>query len=151
MSSRLDDRVFVWGQHFDDQVNYDGNYPTPDAPKGEYRETTIDCHALPPNVWGLFQMHGNVWKWCQDWQGSYDVTEIADPTGPEEGSARVFRGGSWFNGARYARSAFRYGFHPGYRRDYLGFRCLSSASPSGPEAEQVSAAKSAPRDEAAEQ
>ncbi len=130
-----------------DDVNFDGNYPMPDSPKGEYRETTIDCRTLPPNAWGVYQMHGNVWEWCEDWYGEYDLEATFDPSGPSQGSARVIRGGSWITYARHARSAYRDRSVPAARSIGLGFRCLSSVKPS---AEQVSAASSEPRDEAAE-
>ncbi len=110
-----------------EQVNYDGNYPYRDGTKGEYRETTVACDSLPANDWGLFQMHGNVWEWCRDWHGPYDVTgHVVDPVGPKEGSDRVIRGGSWFSYARYARSASRYGYGPGSRWSLRGVRCMSS-------------------------
>jgi formylglycine-generating enzyme required for sulfatase activity len=88
---------------------------------------THPVKALEPNAWGLHDMHGNVWEWCDDWRGRYPSTHQTDPIGPTKGSRRVFRGGCWFSHARYVRSACRYADHPGNRDGYLGFRLLSSA------------------------
>ncbi|MCP4695851.1 MAG: SUMF1/EgtB/PvdO family nonheme iron enzyme [Gammaproteobacteria bacterium] len=75
-----------------------------------------------PNAFGLHDMHGNLWEWVQDWDGEYPKEAQTDPGGPETGSDRVSRGGSWFNSAVRCRSAFRGGNNPGYRDRYLGFR-----------------------------
>ncbi len=75
-----------------------------------------------PNGLGLYDMSGNVWEWVQDWKGGYPSSAQRDPQGPSSGSYRVIRGGSWFYDARYARAAIRYGYGPGYRDSYLGFR-----------------------------
>ena len=81
------------------------------------------------NVWGLYDMHGNVWEWVADGQRTYTVNAVTDPTGPTDaGAERVFRGGGWYDSAQGARSADRYGLLPGYRVESLGFRCLSAAS-----------------------
>ncbi len=60
-----------------------------------------------PNQWGLYDMHGNVWEWCEDWKGSYPSGHVTDPSGPDRGSGRVFRGGGWYSYTRYCRSANR--------------------------------------------
>jgi len=78
-----------------------------------------------PNAWGLYDMHGNVWEWCQDWYGDYSQGSVTDPVGLSSGSRRVFRGGSWFYGAGYCRSAIRFRCGPGYRYIILGFRLAS--------------------------
>ncbi|MFC1526943.1 formylglycine-generating enzyme family protein [Candidatus Latescibacterota bacterium] len=88
-------------------------------------------HAQPvgaklPNPWGLFDMHGNVYEWCDDWFGPYSGGPQADPSGPSTGSDRVVRGGGFDDGARTARSAYRHPFAPGQRFDNVGARLVKT-------------------------
>ena len=90
----------------------------------DYKNKENSTHAVGgkrPNDWGLYDMHGNVEEWCRDRYGSYGG-DTTDPTGPESGSLRVYRGGNWSYGARICRSAARFYFDPGDRLSYLGFR-----------------------------
>jgi formylglycine-generating enzyme required for sulfatase activity len=85
---------------------------------------TCDVGSYPPNDWGLFDMHGNVWEWCWDGKREYRAARAVDPVGSTDVLAyRVTRGGSWSVGVRYLRSAFRHSDAPGYRADDVGFRC----------------------------
>ncbi len=78
-----------------DQANYNGNYPLDNCRKGQYREKPAAVGSFAANSWGLHHMHGNVWKWCQDWYGDYPAEAVTDPQGQSSGALRVYRGGGW--------------------------------------------------------
>ncbi len=110
--------------HFGDVINTDlVNYDSRnDSPKGKDRGETTDVGSFPANPWGLFDVHGNVWQWCEDWYGEYLPKNVLDPSGPRTGTYRVLRGGSFVAKASFSRSPYRYGNEPVSRASYNGFR-----------------------------
>ena len=76
-----------------------------------------------PNALGLHDMHGNVWEWCWDWFGSYTTKRQTDPAGPDDGTRRIMRGGSFIDTPRFLHSAVRNGVQPTFRVRGIGFRC----------------------------
>jgi formylglycine-generating enzyme required for sulfatase activity len=112
-------------------VSYDGNYPYGSAPKGGYQQKTVGVGSLGvANAFGLYDMHGKVWEWCEDaWHGDYKGA-------PSDGSAwlsggdstkRVLRGGSWNDIGRFCRSAYRAWNGAGNRNFLNGFRVVLAA------------------------
>ncbi len=114
-----------------DLVNYNGNHIYASAPKGKYRQQTTDVGIFPPNAFGLYDMHGNVWEWCQDiWHDNYNGA-------PSDGSLwqsrekifsffslkqRLLRGGSWDSYPSICRCALRNGDNPNVVLNNVGFR-----------------------------
>ncbi len=121
-------------------ANYDGNYAYADEPKGIYRAQTTPLGMLPANAWGLHDMHGNVWEWCQDeWHESYEgaptdgrawVDAAEGEKSKESAMNKLLRGGSWYGIPRFCRSAYRFRIQPVNASYRVGFRvvCL----PQGP-------------------
>jgi formylglycine-generating enzyme required for sulfatase activity len=114
-----------------DQANFDGNATYGGSAKGVFRLNTIEVGSLnKPNAFGLHDMHGNVWEWVEDcYQDNYNGA-------PTDGSVklsascstRVVRGGSWRDDPQNLRSANRYGYLPGYRYAFIGFRVARTLS-----------------------
>lgn len=120
-----DGRIYPWGNRWD-------------ARKCNTREggrddtTPVGAYPQGASPYGLLDMAGNVWEWCQDWfsEDYYQRSPSENPPGPGEGILRVLRGGSWRNDQHGARCACRGRDGPGYRSNYIGFRV--AASPSSP-------------------
>ena len=118
---------FYFGDNISpDLVNYDGNYPYNSGATGKYRQQTTDVGTFPPNSFGLYDMHGNVWEWCEDdYQENYNNAS-------KDGSALINRGaeykllcgGSWYDSARDCRSALRFVSSRDHRSLNVGFRVV---------------------------
>jgi uncharacterized protein (TIGR02996 family) len=115
--------------HFGDslssrQANFDGERPYGKARRGPNLRRTTAVGSYPPNAWGLFDMHGNVWEWCNDWfsEDYYGFSLEIDPRGPQTGESRVLRGGSFYYIGSSCRAAIRFGRRPGSRSNLDGFR-----------------------------
>ncbi|MEE8525992.1 MAG: SUMF1/EgtB/PvdO family nonheme iron enzyme, partial [Thermoanaerobaculia bacterium] len=128
------DAIAWYGGNSGVDFELEDGWDSSDWPEKQYPHVFAGTRPVAkkaPNPWGLYDMLGNVHEWCSDfWADSYEGAEIVDPSGPEKGSSRVIRGGSWISVARDVRAAYRDRYDPGYRDDGLGFRLAR-----GPEGE----------------
>jgi formylglycine-generating enzyme required for sulfatase activity len=116
---------FAFGATLSTEIaNYNGNVTYGNGKKGVYRSETVDVGSFPPNGWGLYDMHGNVWEWNEDsWHNSYNGA-------PTDGTAwidnsteiKLLRGGSWIFNPRSCRSAVRLDYTRDNRDFFIGFR-----------------------------
>ena len=106
-----------------------GYNPYLDAAGWYYRNSEKGTHGVAQkqaNPWGLYDMHGNVWEWCQDWQRKYSFYPVVDPVGPPTGLARIRRGGGWSHYPLFCRSAYRSWLDPDKKTPHVGFRLARS-------------------------
>jgi formylglycine-generating enzyme required for sulfatase activity len=124
--------AFWWGNSASsNQANFDGAMPYGDAPRGPSLSHTTRVGRYPANAFGLFDTHGNVWEWCEDFYepAYYTRSQPVDPLGPPEGNRKCTRGGSWSNAGVDCRSACRdYWYGISYARNNIGFRVAMTIS-----------------------
>jgi formylglycine-generating enzyme required for sulfatase activity len=108
-----------------EQANYDGEGPYDHSPPGRFRRTTTPVRSFPPNAFGLYDLHGNVWEWTFDWLCPYPRGPVVDPHQQCATDFKVIRGGSFFFDANSARCALRYTHRPQDRGFSVGFRVVA--------------------------
>lgn len=109
----------------EDNYFFQGNLETK---PGVYRQITTAVGSFQPNAWGFYDMHGNVGEWVWDCYGSYDSTDSENPTGPDNGTRRVNRGGGWNDFAKNLRSAYRAAMPEDNKSYNIGFRLARNAA-----------------------
>ncbi len=122
------DKIAWYGGNSGQGYELNNGLDTSELPAKQYQDKKAGTHPMRqklPNAWGLYDMLGNVWEWCEDfWHEDYNGAPPGGAARERGGAARrVIRGGSWAGEARYVRAADRYGNDPGNRDDNLGFRC----------------------------
>jgi sulfatase modifying factor 1 len=110
-----------------EQANFNGKEPYINCEKGKNRKIALPVGSFPPNPFGLYDMHGNIWEWTNDWYGEYDVNNKNNPKGPDTGTKKVDRGGGFYDPAWRCRSACRGGgTPPGNKGTGTSFRLVKS-------------------------
>ncbi len=118
--------LFNWGDTADcSKANYGVTFIHREC-KGQNPGRPVETASFPPNSLGLYDMHGNVWEWCQDRFGSYSPEKVTDPHGSYSNPERVLRGGGWDVPSRFCRSANRDGAYQGKRDCSIGFRVAAN-------------------------
>jgi len=107
------------------EANYNGEYPYSRCPSGPFVGWTVPVGSYPANTFDLYEMHGNLYEWCNDWYGDYSGDEV-DPVGSTTGTYRVLRGSDWNYTAQNCRSAYRGSSYPDGSYNYIGFRPVRS-------------------------
>ena len=110
---------------FDSAMSSAGRYSGNNADgMGGYSSEHTMVGSYPPNAWGLYDMHGNVWEWCLDWRSNPNDSAVTDPIGPDSNGDRMSRGGSWKSEAKDCRSACRGYSPPSSGSSSSGFRVV---------------------------
>jgi len=124
--------MFFWGNKADcSKANFGhGPFYSDECESVNIGVATKSVMNYLSNKWGLFDMHGNVWEWCQDWYGKYSIDDIINPTGPAKGHSRVLRGGCWHEYPKYCTSFYRsFGSGNDPLTGDIGFRLCASINP----------------------
>lgn len=125
----VDGREYPWGMEWDPSKCRNGTN------NGNEQTTAVSGYSKGASPWGLYQMSGNVWEWCEDWfeKGAYERYKKGDLSLPQRENSSlplspVVRGGSWTrDGSDFFRCALRYGFKPDWKQLHLGFRCARTS------------------------